>query len=275
MKTEICVGALPGRYREPVRVSCRKIMRLYPNTLALVVIGSVAVGTWEEDSDLDLVWIYRGRLRRKWREEMGYDYSGVVEFVTFNLSEVRRHMAWQSPMAHALRRGVVIYDPAGLMARLRRGALGPPTREWMQQWFRHFWQRLDWGRDSYRMSLKMHHRYCKTKCDCQVSEVLTRAVVNLALVLLATKGIVPGAKSEMRLHFPSVIRGARHRKAMEIALQAHHVKRDLTLQEAKELLRLGGWLRRQLTAILGKPDFTPLPRKPRKSGAPSKGRKAV
>jgi len=259
MRTKICIGELPGRYRKPVHVACRKLLRLYPNTLALVVIGSVALGTWEEDSDLDLVWIFRGRLRRKWREEMGYDYSGVVEFVTFNLSEVRRHMAWQSPMARALRRGVVIYDPAGLMARLRRGALGPPTREWMQQWFKHFWQRLDWGRDSYRMSLKMHRRYCKTKCDCQVSEVLTRAVVNLALVLLTTKGIVPGAKSEMRLQFPSVIRGARLRKAMEIALQAHHVKRDLKLDEARELLRLGRWLRAQLTTILGKPDFGSAP----------------
>jgi hypothetical protein len=199
----------------------------------------------------------------------------VVEFVTFNLSEVRRHLAWQSPMAHALRRGVVIYDPAGLMVRLRSAPLGPPTREWMQQWFKHFWQRLDWGLDSYRMSKKMHRRYCKERCTCQVSEVLTRAVVNLALVLLTTKGIVPGAKSETRLYYPSVIRSARLRKAMEIALQAHHVKRDLTLHEAEELLRLGRWLRAQLTTLLGKPDFTPLPRKPRKSGAPPKGRKAV
>ena len=273
MKAAIRVGLLPHSFRKPVRATCRKLLKLYPNTLALVVIGSVALGTWEEDSDLDLVWIVRGHRRKNWREELGYDYAGLVELVTLNLSELRRHLAWQSPMAHAIRRGVVVYDPSRLAEQLRRAPLGPPTREWMQQWFKHFWQRLDWGLDSYRMSKKMHRRYCRNGCTCQVSEVLTRAVVNLALVLLTTKGIVPNTKSEMRLHYPAVIRGARLRKAMELALQAHHVKRDLKLHEAKALLHLGAWLRTRLVALLGKPEFASLPRKARKSSAvPPKSR---
>jgi predicted nucleotidyltransferase len=264
MKAAIRVNDLPSPYRKPVRSVCRKLLALYPNTLALVVIGSVALGSWEEDSDLDLVWVVRGRRRKKWREELGYDYSGLVELVTFNLADVRRHLAWQSPMAHAIRRGVIVYDPERWAERLRRAPVGRPTREWMQEWFRHFWHRLDWGRESYRMCKKMHRRYCKTKCGCQVSEVLTRAVVNLALILLTTRGIVPNAKAEMRLHYPTVISGARRRRAMGIALQAHHVKRDLKLDEARKLLRLGDWLRTKLAAILGKPDF-----------GPPKGRRAV
>jgi len=255
MKAAIRVTAIPPRWRPQLRAACRKILARCPNTLALVVIGSVALGSWEEDSDLDLVWVARGRRRRTWRDESMSGYPDVVELVPFNISEVRRHFAWRSPMAHAIRRGAVVYDPSGLVQRLRRGTLGPPTREWMQQWFKHFWQRLDWGRDSYRMSKKLHRRFCQKGCTCQVSQVLTRAVVNLALVLITTKGIVPNSKAEIRLHYPAMIVGARLRTAMETALKAHHVKRDLRLHEAVELLRLGAWLRARLTGILGKPEF--------------------
>lgn len=50
-----------------------------------------------------------------------------------------------------------------------------------------------------------------------------------------------------------MISGARRRQAMEIALKAHHEKRDLILDEAKELVPLGRWLRRRLAEILGEP----------------------
>jgi predicted nucleotidyltransferase len=232
---------------------CHRILAKYPGTVAFVVIGSVALGSWEPDSDVDLVWVLRGRRRKDWHRELDYDYSGVVELVPLNISSLLEHLARRSPMAHAIQRGIILYDPDGLVKRLCHTPLGPPIREWMQKWFEFFSQRLDWGKDSYRREKAHHRRFCKDHCICRVTEILTRAVVNLALVFITTKRIVPNSKAEMRLHYPPLIRGPRLRKAMETALKAHHEKRDLTLDEAKELVYLGKWLRARLVGILGEP----------------------
>jgi len=108
---------------------CRRILKHYPSTTAVVVIGSVATGTWEEDSDLDLVWVFRGRLRREWHDELDYWYEGPVELVPFNLSQVRKHFRLHSPMGHAIQQGIVLYDPAGLHDQWRRLKLGLPKRQ--------------------------------------------------------------------------------------------------------------------------------------------------
>ncbi|MEW6357334.1 MAG: nucleotidyltransferase domain-containing protein [Planctomycetota bacterium] len=249
----IYISRLPSPYRRPVQAMCRRILRQYPNTAAFVVIGSVADGSWAPDSDADLVWVISGRRRKKWHDELDYDYEGVVELVTMNLTSLKEEFAQHSPMSRSIQRGIVLYDPRGIMARLRQVRLGPPTREWMDKWWSFFSHRLDWGMDSYRQARRMHRRFCRDRCTCQITEVLTRAVVNLARVLLATEGVVAISKAGMRPVSPAVLRGPRLREAMEIALKAHHEKRDLALPEAAELAYLGRWLRKRLAGILGQP----------------------
>jgi len=254
MRPPIRVSRLPAQYRQPVRAMCRKILRRYPNAAAFAVIGSVADGSWEPDSDVDMAWVTRGRLRKKWHDELDYHYEGVVELVTLNVSSLRRNFAQNSSLAHAIQRGIVLYDPDGLLKRHLRLKLGLPTPDWMQEWWRFFWHRFNWGVDSYRTAKRMHRRFCREKCSCDVTEILTRAVMNLARLLIITAGVVPNSKEETRRRYPSVIRGPRLRQAMEIALKAHHEKRDLTLDEATELVYLGRWLRARLVRILGKPE---------------------
>ena len=252
-KKRIHLAAIPPLFRPPLRVLCRRILTRYPDTAALVVIGSVALGSWEEDSDVDLVWVASGRRRKRWEEELDYHYDGVVELVLLNRSSLKAHVAERSSMAHAIAHGVALYDPHGLIRRIQETPLGPPTRQWMDKWFAFFCRRLEYGLESYRWEKSRHRRFCKGKCLCRVSEVLTRAVVNLARVLLATAGVVPNSKAETNREYPKMIHSPRLRRAMEIALNAHHEKRDLSLPEAAELARLGRWLRSQLVRILGKP----------------------
>jgi hypothetical protein len=253
VKASVRVRQLPQPYRAAARAMCHAILRRYPRTAAFIVIGSVADGSWQPDSDLDLVWVLRGRRRRGWREELDYHEEGVVELVPLELAGLKRQFAWCSPMAHAIQRGVVLYDRDRLLERFRRRRLGPPTREWMRDWFDFFWRRFDYGLTSNRISKRFHRRFCRRRCVCKVSEVLHRAVLNLARLLLATAGLVPNSKAELRRHYPSVVVNPRLRRAMETALAAHHAKRELTLREATELVRLGRWLRRRLVRVLGKP----------------------
>lgn len=222
------------------------IFAQYPNTAAFVIIGSVADGSWEENSDVDLVWVLRGKRRKRWHRELDYDYSGVVELVTLNVSELKRHFARHSSMAHSLQNGLVLYDPSGLMPPLLHRSLGQPTQEWRDEALSFFLQRLDWGIDLYKRSLNFHRRCCAEECHCHVSEILTRAVFNLARLLLIFRGIVPNSKRDFRLHYPAHLHSRRLRYALEIALTAHHEKRDLSLDEAKELILLGRRLRQRL-----------------------------
>jgi hypothetical protein len=249
----LALERLPEPFRAPAEEWARKILAQYPNTAALIVIGSAALGTWDAQSDLDLVWVLRGRRRKRWDQELDYHYEGPVDLVPLNMQALRRHFAQHSPMAHAIQQGVAIYDPTGLLARLRPIRLGPPTQEWLQEWWGWFSPRLDWGIDSYRREAEMHARFCRDECRCHVSEILTRAVVNLARVLLATEGMVPNTKTEMRAQYPRVIPEGPLRAAMETALRAHHEKRDLTLPEGEQLVALGEWLREKLRGILGEP----------------------
>ena len=212
MRRTIHTRLLPERYRAPVRDMCRKILNAYPNTAAFAVIGSVADGSCDGDSDVDLVWVVRGRRRRRWYEELAYSYEGTVDLVPLNVGELRRQVAQCSPLAHSIQHGIVLYDPKAQIRRLQRKALGTPTREWMQQWFEFFWQRFDWGLDSYQRERKHHRRFCRDQCICHVTEILTRAVVNLVRILLATEGLVSKSKAEMREQYPSVIRGPRLRQ---------------------------------------------------------------
>lgn len=247
---------LPPPYREPARRVCRRLRSTYPSTTCLVVIGSVAMGSNEPDSDLDLVWVYRGRLRRRWYEEVGAYDDPVVELVPLNLGQVRRHFRQHSPLAHAIQHGLALYDPDSRLAAWRGQALGVPTAEWIEETYQFMWGRFEWGMDSYRRERGFHRSdgHGADGCTCQVSEILTRAVLNLVRLLMVLDGEVSLCKAHTRQLYPALLRGARLRQAMETTLRAHHERRDLDLAEAGQVAYLGAWARRKLVGRLGAPE---------------------
>lgn len=239
---------VPAHFRAPARRFLQKLLRAYPDTLALIVIGSVADGTWEKDSDLDVVWVYRGRGKRNWQSVLEFDYDGPVELAAFSQAEMLDEFRQGSTMAHAVRAGLAIYDPKRRHERWARARLGSPSKEWIDKTREFFLQRLEWGLDLYRREIRHHGRFCqgRVECDCRVSEILTRSVLNLARLLLVLRADVPMSKHHMRTIYPRVIRGRRLRRAVEITLRAHHEKRETGLGEAREIAYLGRWVRIQL-----------------------------
>jgi predicted nucleotidyltransferase len=49
--------SIPATLKERVEGVKRRILRDYPDTIGLVLIGSVAEGDFKTDSDIDIVWI--------------------------------------------------------------------------------------------------------------------------------------------------------------------------------------------------------------------------
>ena len=246
---------LPQQYRRPADHMGRRLLSSFPNTVALIVIGSVAADAWQPDSDLDLVWIYRGRRPRRWWTELDLWGKGPVELVPFNMTQLRRHFRQHNPMAHALRSGIALYDPEGLLHGWQQLNLGLPTQEWIDEIYEFMWSRFEWGLDSYRRACRFHRRanHHTADCTCQVSEILTRATLNLVRLLLTLRGHVPLCKAHTRELFPGLTRGRRLRQAMEITLEAHHEHRDLTLRQAREVAYLGTWAKGKLAHELGLP----------------------
>ena len=163
---------------------------LFTDTVALIVIGSVARGTWEWDSDLDLVWIHRGHRPRTWRDHLLKWYGGPVELLPFNLTQVRRHFRQHSPMAHAIQHGIPLYDREGQHGKWQRVSLGLPSRQWIDETYDFMWYRFEWGMDSYGRERDFHRRerHATDDCFCRVSELLTRATLNLVRL----RSIAPG-----------------------------------------------------------------------------------
>ncbi|MDP6631851.1 MAG: nucleotidyltransferase domain-containing protein [Kiritimatiellia bacterium] len=254
-KRAIRTDLLPQQYQATAEALLSKTLRAYPHTVAFVVIGSVADDTWKPDSDLDVVWIHRGRRKRRWYEHVDYDYDSPIELVVFDLKRVRDHFRQHSPMAHALQSGLVLYDPEGLHAAWRETPLGLPTRHWIDNTYAFMSRRLVWGIDAYQGECHFHRRFCKqsSDCHCAVSDVLCRAVWNLVRLVLVVQGCVPMSKAHTRKLFVDIIRGSRLQRALDTTVMVHHEKRFCRIEEAREMIYLGKWARARLRTSLGEP----------------------
>ncbi|MBL7077591.1 MAG: nucleotidyltransferase domain-containing protein [Kiritimatiellae bacterium] len=246
---------LPQQYQEATQALLSKTLRIYPRTVAFVVIGSVADGTCKPDSDLDVVWIHRGKRKRHWYDRVDYDYDGPIELVVFNLKQVRNQFRQHSPMAHALQSGLVLYDPERLHAGWMKTSLGLPTRHWIDTTYAFMSRRLERGIDSFQQESRFHRRFCRQayECHCAVSDVLCRAVWNLVRLILVVQGHVPMSKLHTRQLFLDITRGSRLHSALDATILVHHEKRFCRIEEAREMVYLGRWACDWLRKSLGEP----------------------
>jgi len=144
-ESPVDVIAIPAPFRNETAAMLKRLLREFPRTVGLYLIGSMADGTWEPDSDVDIVWIYSGRQKRRWWDIIERDPESRIQLVPFNLTHVRKHFKIGSPMAHALRAGMPLYDPTGRHAVWRRRPLGLPARSWIEETYTFMRRRMVWG----------------------------------------------------------------------------------------------------------------------------------
>jgi len=214
-----------------------------------VLIGSLAEGGYTEESDVDLVWIVRGPLRRRWWREMELPSERRVQVIPLLLRGVAWHFARRTTLAHSIQRGLPIYDPEGRAAALQARPLALPDPEWMRGWFEH-WQRFyEMGIWELRRARRWQRKY-GNEHPGSVSDILARVAVNFAILLLETEGIVPTCKRALGEGFQRLTRGEKLRQAMETALEVHRQEREMRLEEVDLILYLLRWLHRRLRQAL-------------------------
>ena len=240
---------LPPIFQRAVQRAQTEIPKAYPDTLCLVLIGSVAEGDFKKDSDVDIVWVKSRRLGFRRVHECERSLGDRIQLVLFNRKQLEDHFKKSTTMAHAMKNGIILYTKGDSITRILDKEIALPDREWMRSWFEH-WMRL------YRMGLRdirrnkgWHKRYCQKRCMCEVGDYLARAAVNFAILFSELHGFVPTTKDKVLKGFrkfgrKDLIAGLR------IALRVSRQKRPMSRKEAETVKLTARWLRDTLARRL-------------------------
>jgi predicted nucleotidyltransferase len=243
---------IPPDFDKAISTLCRKIVTKYPKTLALVLIGSLAEGDYSSDSDIDMVWLRKGRIRLRSSLNLlkSKDLQKRVQLIPMNKKMITRHFNQSTTMAHAIKRGIVLYERGDVLRMFLEINLSMPSIEWLRDWFEHWTRIYELGLKDMKQAPTFHRRFCREECHCDISDNLARGCVNFCIIFLELRGCVPTTKAQIRKGFKQMTRGRRLIQGLETALKVHHEGRSSSLEEAKAIYYTSKWLKRKIERLL-------------------------
>jgi len=234
-----------------IRRATRYLLKKHKDTLALILIGSVADGTNTKDSDIDIVCVKNRKLNYdalfKIERELNHEDSHPrIQLVPFTMSKLKWHFDHSSTMAHSIKNGTMIFkDKDGRVSTVLNKRLSMPTKEWMNYWLRHWLNRYEHGLEFLKMGRRDHRRFCKKKCECYLPDDLARVVVNFAILYLELRGFVPVSKFQIRREIIKHV-GKSDMKNIELALTLAGRDKRMTLEQNLAIMSIAKKLRRRL-----------------------------
>jgi predicted nucleotidyltransferase len=236
----------------------------YKDTQGIIVIGSVADGTYKRTSDIDIVWMKSWPLDYKKQFRIEEDLERIsdrkIQLVSFSTKQIRWHFQHSTTMAHAIQRGIVVYRKEnGLISALVKKKLGHPTHEWMKFWFEHWQTRCRWAKDSIRREKRLRKKFCKDECICTFYDDIARVTANFAILYLETRDIIPLSKKQVMHHFkkclaPRFTASTNVFKGLKLALELSGRDRFLKATEIDKILLCTKWLEKKLSKSLQSPE---------------------
>lgn len=258
------IKELPKKFESSVAEIASYLLSHYKDTRGIIVIGSVADGTYNKTSDIDLVWIKSRPLGYKKQFRIEEDLERIsdrkIQLVPFSSKQIRWHFQHSTTMAHAIHKGIVIYGKEnGLMSAFLKKKLGHPTQEWMKSWFEHWQTRYRWAKDSIRREKRFHKKFCKTECICTFYDDIARVAVNFAILYLETRNIIPLSKKRIMHYFekclsPRFTTSTNVLKGLRLALELSGRDRFLKTSEVDQILLCTNSLKKRLSKALQSPD---------------------
>jgi len=246
---QMIVVQAPSIFQTAIQEARAKIPKVYPDTLCLVLIGSVAEGNFKSDSDVDIVWIKSRKLRIRKLYEFEDKLGERVQLIPFTRRQLEEHFRNSTTMAHAIKNGIVLYKKGDFITRLLEQEITLPDREWMKKWFEHWIGFYRMGLRDIRRNKRWHKRFCQKRCTCEVGDYLARATVNFAILFSELHGFVPTTKDKVLKGFrkfgkKNLIPGLR------VALRISRQDRPLSRKEAETVYPTVRWLRDTLARRL-------------------------
>jgi len=221
------------------------LLRKFDDSLGLIVIGSYAEGSVSEGSDLDIVWIKSRKIPYDKISALQNELGDKIQLIVFSRRQLNYHFKNSTTMAHSIKKGIILFDKAKLLAKLIKRDLDLPSREWMNRWFNHWLMFYRFGIMDRRRNRRFHRKYCRRRCYCEVGDYFARATVNFSILYLETKGIVPTTKREIWENCKKLL-PRRLLKGLKVSFKVYHQRRNLRSAEAEEVYQTASWLRRRL-----------------------------
>jgi len=215
---------LPQNFRESILEVTKRMLKRFDDIYSIVLIGSVAAGDYELNSDIDILCVKR-------KEVSATDITEItsaldrVQLIFLTEKSIAQHFKNSTTMAWAIKCGKIIFEHNDFWHKYITKPLHMPSKKWMSSWFTH-WLRF-YNDGTY--------------------DGLYRAVVNFAILFLETKGTIPTTKKQILTSFKKIVSNQEIIKGLEIALNAHHERRILDEQEKRKVFKAGEWLRMELT----------------------------
>lgn len=244
---------VPVQFRSIIKKTIELLLTEPKDTRGIFLTGSVADGTYNDSSDIDLVWIKGHKIGyKRWgkiEEKLNSNKAQKVQVVPFSSKQIRWHFDCSSTMAHSIQKGILLYGRKDeLISNILKKELSFPTKEWMEYWFKHWLRRYQWAKDSIKREKRYHKRFCKRKCNCTVFDDIARVTVNFAILYLETKNFIPVSKTQIlrdikKLSFSltkNVLEG------VKLALKFSGKDKYLTLKQADKISFSSNWFKSRL-----------------------------
>ncbi len=132
LAAEAWLAGLPDRFRQAVVGGVAVAVQAVAGLKAIAIVGSLAEGTWDEQSDADFLFIREqptgdvalGEIKRRWPP---------VSFIVGTPDSLRANRALGNDAAWAVRRSVVVYDPDHILTDYLSSDPPLPHRAWVAQ----------------------------------------------------------------------------------------------------------------------------------------------
>ncbi len=229
---------VPVHVLKEIKIASRRLKRRYKDLLGVILIGSFAEGTYQKDSDIDIVFIKERRVKYKDWAKFTKDTKKRIQLIPFSRKDLNQHFKDSTTMAYAIQRGKIIHQRKNSLEKYYNWVLEWPSKEWIKNWFKH-WQGI------YGFGVRDFKRNKKRKFDF-VSDCLTRGVVNFGILFLEIKGYIPTTKRDLGKRFYKEIHDKEIREGFKIALKSHHEDRDISIKEAEKVYLSGEFLNNQI-----------------------------
>jgi predicted nucleotidyltransferase len=236
---------------------------------SLILFGSYALGQAETGSDIDLLVVLKqsGVAREIKRKLFHFHFERSdpekkeeieIQIVSFDEKEIHHLFRLSTPLTHAVRKGLVIWDDGFFNSLLARRYPRWPTREAAEEAFVHWIiGHYYLGAVDLRREIRRDHGpdgLCNKEGGCVghlKGDILARVISRMLYVTLPEKGMLPLTKHELRAMAKEAY-GEDSEKPISLALEVLREDRAIDDKEFRVMFPFARRLFRECIRICGR-----------------------
>lgn len=124
------LASLPARHRQTIEGAVPILVHGIADLEAIAVVGSLAEGTYDQQSDTDFLLVRSLHTGDKSLPEVKRRYD-PVNFIVASRESLQRNFEQGTDAAWSVRRASVVYDPKGVLSRYTENDPPPPSHAWI------------------------------------------------------------------------------------------------------------------------------------------------